>query len=233
MGFFGKDEDKGSVTTPVGSEDQGWSQKLSGDLAQKLIDFGIAGAGPMAPAAESARKALDEAGSVDAAIERVVRKTVRGAEVGGFVTGLGGFVTLPVALPANVLEFYILATRMTAQIAHLRGHDLSRADVRSAVLLTLVGTESADILTKVGTAGTGRVASFATRGLSESALMVVNKAVAFRLVSKLGTKALSKLGKFVPVVGGVIGAGLDSMLMRRIAKNAEAQFPQVAQPLSA
>ena len=32
----------------------------------------------------------------------------------GFVTSLGGFITVPVALPLNVLGFYLIATRMTA-----------------------------------------------------------------------------------------------------------------------
>jgi hypothetical protein len=30
---------------------------------------------------------------------------------------VGGFITLPVALPVNVLEFYVQATRMVGAIA--------------------------------------------------------------------------------------------------------------------
>ena len=45
------------------------------------------------------------------------------AGTGGFVTGFGGFVTMPIALPVNVAEFYFVATRMT-------GGDRGAAGVR-------------------------------------------------------------------------------------------------------
>ncbi len=56
-----------------------------------------------------------------------MRLHVVGGVVGGFVTGLGGFVTMPVALPVNIAEFYVQATRMVGAIATLRGYDVQRA----------------------------------------------------------------------------------------------------------
>ena len=69
---------------------------------------------------------------------------------------------MPIALPANVLEFYVQATRMVGAIATLRGYDVQDPRIRTAVLLTLVGSKSDDVLKKAGMAtGGGRVTSLA------------------------------------------------------------------------
>jgi hypothetical protein len=38
---------------------------------------------------------------------------------------------------------------------------------------------------------------------------------------------LTRFGKSVPLVGGVIGAGLDTYLIGRIADHAKEEFPRV------
>jgi len=195
-------------------------------LVRLLLDVGLDGRGPVASAQEVADEALREAGSREAAVRKVARAALVGGGVGGFVTGVGGFVTMPVALPANMAEFYLQATRMVGAVAALRGHDLADERIRTAVLLTLVGSRSEDVLTKAGisTAG-GRVASVALRNLPPAALMVVNKAIGFRLVRGVGERTLTRLGRGVPVAGGVVGGGLDVWMMKRIADHAMKEFP--------
>ena len=100
--------------------------------------------------------------------------------------------------------------------------------MRSAVLLTLVGGDTNDLLKKAGVVSTGRLANLAAQRLPAPALMVINKAVGFRLIGQMGTKLFSKLGKGIPVVGGVIGAGLDAYLASKIAGGAKREFPPVA-----
>jgi hypothetical protein len=151
----------------------------------------------------------------------------RGA-AGGFLTGLGGFVTMPVALPANILEFYVQATRMVGAIASLRGYDITDERIRTAVLLTLVGSKSDDVLKKAGmSTGGGRVASMALKNLPPAALMVVNKAVGFNLMRGVGGKLLTRLGRGLPVAGGFVGGGLDAYMMKKIADQAMKEFPTV------
>ena len=197
-------------------------------LVQMLLDVGLDGRGPIDSARTVADEALREAGSPEAAVSRVARRALVGGGVGGFLTGLGGFVTMPVALPVNVAEFYLQATRMVGAIATLRGYDLSDERIRTAVLLTLVGSKSEDVLKKAGisTAG-GRVASIALRNLPPAALMVINKAIGFRLMRGVGEKALSRLGRGVPVAGGIVGGGLDAWMMKKIADHAMKEFPTV------
>jgi hypothetical protein len=195
---------------------------------QQVLDLGLDGVGPYDSAAEVAERARAATPSADAAIKKVMRRHVAGGSVGGFATGVGGFVTMPVALPANVVEFYVQATRMVGAIATLRGYDVRDPRIRSAILLTLIGSHADDVLAKAGlTTGGGRMAALASRQLPPSTLFILNKAVGFRLLRGLGEKALPRLGKGVPLLGGVVGAGLDGYLMKKIAEHAQVEFPPV------
>ena len=148
-----------------------------------LMDVGLDGRGPLRPATSIADAARRRTGYPEEAVERVVRLHVVGGMVGGFVTGLGGFVTMPVAVPVNVAEFYVQATRMVGAIATLRGYDVRDPDVRTAVLLTLVGAKADEVLAKAGlTTGGGAITKLAMGKLPPAALMVINKAISFRLM---------------------------------------------------
>jgi hypothetical protein len=140
-------------------------------------------------------------------------------------------VTMPVALPANVVEFYVGATRMVAAIATLRGYDVTDAQVRTAVLLTLVGSDADEVLAKAGlTGGTGKVVALVGQQLPPAALLMVNKAIGFRLLRGLGEKAFARLGRGIPLAGGVVGGGIDVWMMKRIADHALTEFPQLDRP---
>lgn len=197
-------------------------------LIQQILALGVRGTGPYDSASTVADKALARSTDAEEAVDRVVSQHLIGGTAAGFVTGVGGFITMLVALPANVFAFYVHATRMVAAIAHLRGYDLDRAEIRTAVLLTLIGSNSADVLAKAGVPVTAGVLATATRSLPRSAVMIVQKAVGFRILRQIGQQGLSRLGRFVPVAGGVIGAGFDHAMMRRIAVQAREEFPPVA-----
>lgn len=249
MGFlgFGKDErreataDSDLLATAAGraargeplsalerAEAEPQSSGLGGaatKLITRLLDLGIDGKGPLDSADAVAEAVLATRGG-DSALKEIEKSHRRMVAVGGFVTGLGGFVTMAVSLPANVVEFYVLSTRMVAAMARVRGYDLADPHVRTAVLLTLTGTDSDDILKKVGLqAAGGRLTSMATSRLPAPALMVLNKAVGFRLIARAGGQTLARFGRAVPVAGGVLGAGLDVYLLGKIADQARAEFP--------
>ena len=198
-------------------------------LVERLLDVGIDGKGPFDPAHEIAATALKHArGDRDQALRIIVRDHRQLGAVGGFVTGLGGFFTMPLSLPANVLEFYLLATRMTAATAKVRGYDIDQPEIRSAILLTLAGADSEDLLKKAGLqAAGGKLSSLAFDRLPAPALMVLNKAVGFRLLGRIGQGTFARLGRLVPVVGGLLGAAIDVYMLGRIGKQAAKEFPPV------
>ena len=235
MGMFGRDDEPERGTTAVTKVDSGTTGEANSGAAtrmiERLMDVGIDGKGSFDSAQKVADVALAENSGAERAIDAMVRSHLKLAAAGGFVTSLGGFVTMPIALPANVLGFYLIATRMVAGLASIRGYDLSKPEVRSAVLLALVGADADDLLKKAGYVSTGRLANLAVQRLPGPALMAVNKAVGFRLLTRVGKKSVTRLGKAVPLVGGVVGAGVDTFLLKRIAGHARQEFPPRAVPL--
>ena len=63
-----------------------------------------------------------------------------------FLTGLGGIITLPIAIPANITSVIYVQMRMVAFIAHMRGFDLKDDQVRTLVYIELTGQAVSDIL---------------------------------------------------------------------------------------
>jgi hypothetical protein len=210
-----------------GPDDNGVLGNQAVRLVENVLDLGIDGKGWFDSAQEVADKALRGAGGDrEAAVDSVIRSHLAKGGIEGFVTSLGGFITLPVALPVNVLSFYVLATRMTAAIAALRGHDIAQQQIRAAVLLTLVGADADDLLRKAGMAApSGALTNLAAQRLPGPAAMVVKKGIGFRLLASVAKNTLTRFGRAVPVIGGVVGAGVDAFMLHRVAENARTEFP--------
>jgi len=239
VGIFGKHDEPPRDATEVavvsGRAMSGPTGGSAARMVERLMDVGIDGKARF----DSARRVADVAmaGHADAesSIDALVRSHLRLAAAGGFVTSAGGFVTLPIALPANVFGFYVVATRLVAGIAAIRGYDIARPEVRSAVLLSLVGADADDLLKKLPPlpgVSTGPLADLAVQRLPGPALIAVNKAIGFRLLTQFGKKSLTRFGKAVPLVGGAVGAAVDGYLLRRIADYARQEFPPKARTVS-
>lgn len=225
MGLFGRRNEPALTEQDL---ENGMTSRTASAVLRKLMDVGLDGLGPIDSAARVVDAALEAEKTPEKAIDLVVRKHQRYAASNGFITGLGGLFTMIVALPANVTGFYVVATRMVGSIAAIRGYDLNKPEVRTAILLALVGADSEDVLRKAGITSGGKLAQMAMGRLPKAALMVVNKAVAFRVSTLMGARTLGRMGRLVPVVGGFVGAGLDAYLITRIANHARQEFPPVA-----
>lgn len=200
----------------------GWEHP--GPLGRVVLDTGLDGLGPIRSAVRVAEAALGDADDSEQAIETLVRDHLALGAVGGFVTGVGGYVTLPVALSVNLAEFYLVATRMVGAIAVVRGYDVRQPEVRTAVLLTLVASRSDEVLNKEGF-GAGTLSRIGLRLMPPGALMLVNKAIFFRLLRRVNKRLFWNLGRGMPLLGGGTGAVLDSWMMARIAGQALVEFP--------
>ena len=201
---------------------------LAEKLVAQVVELGIRGAGPLSTAVESAEHHLMAAGGDrEEAIRRLVATHVRLAAASGFVTGLGGIATLPVTVPASMAGLYIIATRMTAGIAHLRGYDVETDEVRSAVLVALLGSAGAGALRDTGVEVGQRSTAVALKRLPAHALAEVDRRVGYQLVAKAGEKGMVNLTKLIPLVGGPIGAAVDGVSCKTIAGYAMRTFTPV------
>ncbi len=64
-------------------------------------------------------RASEEA--VERVINRLVKESVAASSTNGFLTGLGGFVTMPITVPANIAGALVINARLVGSIAYLRG----------------------------------------------------------------------------------------------------------------
>jgi len=197
-------------------------------LVAQVVEFGIQGLGPLSTAVQTAEEHLVTAGGDrEAAVQRLIATHVRLAAATGFVTGLGGIATLPVTVPAAMAGLYIIATRMTAGVAHLRGYDIETDEVRSGILVALLGSAGAAVLRNTGIQIGQQSTAAALQRLPGRVLTELNKRVGYRLVAKAGERGLVNLTKLVPLVGGPIGAAVDGVSCKTIAGYAMRTFPPV------
>ncbi|MEI1744993.1 EcsC family protein [Acinetobacter baumannii] len=163
-------------------------------------------------------------GSLYNQVNSLIRWQNTKAGTSGFITGLGGIITLPVAIPANVASVMYVQIRMIAAIAHMGGHNLNDDRVRSLVFVCLTGNAAKDILKDVGIVVGKKLAENAIKNISGKTITAINKKVGFRLLTKFGEKGAINLGKTIPLFGGIVGATFDSITTNTIGNIARDTF---------
>ncbi|WP_240963227.1 EcsC family protein [Antrihabitans stalactiti] len=195
-------------------------------LVDKILTAGIDGVGPWKGAQHVADEALASSSNPDDAIKRLIRTHRRQVGVSGFVTSVGGPLALVVGMPADVVSFYAAAVRITAAIAHIRGYDLDTEEVKSVVLVSLLGAGGAAAISEAGAKIGTKSAMAAIQRVPGRVLIDINKKVGFRLVTKFGQQGVINLVKIVPLVGGGVGAGVNVAGLNTIARYAKSNFPE-------
>ena len=175
------------------------------DLAYDKAVDGVPGVPGMESAEGLAKDYLNDPGSLEDAVNALIRYQVVKATASGFVTGLGGLLTLPVAIPANLASIMYLQLQMVAAIARMGGHDVRSDRVRAVCYACLCGNAATDILKGAGITVGKKLTEQAIKQLSFDVILKINRAVGFRLFTKFGQTGVINLGKAIPLVGGVIG----------------------------
>ncbi|MBF8693417.1 MULTISPECIES: EcsC family protein [Pseudomonas] len=142
----------------------------------------------------------------------------------GFVTGLGGLITLPIALPANLTSVLFVQVRMIAAIAHIGGYDIKDDRVKTLVYACLTANSVKEVLKDVGITVGNKLLMNAVKSISGQTLKAINKKVGFTLVTKMGKTGVINLGKSVPLIGGVVGGSFDAYTTNKIGNIARDTF---------
>ena len=199
---------------------------VTAGFVHHALDRAIQGAGPLDSAAVAADKQLDEQnGNVDKAIHEVIENNVRLAGAQGFVTNVGGLVTMTFTIPANLAGLALIQCRMVAGILHLRGYDLEDPRVRTAILASLLGEEQ--ILAKIKKKKLpGTPMALATAPVHDPQLSVVMaNEVASELISRVAGKKLARtVVRRIPVLGGLVGMGADGFTTWQIGRYVGREF---------
>jgi hypothetical protein len=193
-----------------------------------IADAGINGLGVLPSAEQVAADRLSKAASIEDAINSVIAWRTTYAAGTGFITGLGGIAAMPITIPVGLAASYALGANTAAAIAHLRGYDIYSEQVRTMVLLCLIGEAGEEILKTAGiTIGT-KVCQNLIKQIPGKVLIEINKKIGFRLITKAGEKGVINIMKMLPLVGGVVGGTFDGIFVNSCGKTAKKVFVQAS-----
>lgn len=198
---------------------------ISADDIMKLLDAlyakSVDGLGKVAPPIEKfAYEYISKSNDVTEAAKKMMNAQIAKCTTSGIVTGFGGLITLPIAIPANVSSVMYVQMRMIACLAYLAGYDLKSDQVQTLVYACLAGIGVAEIAKKFGIDFGKKMAIVAIKKIPGEVITKVNQKIGFRLLTKFGEKGLINLGKMIPLVGAVINGGFDLVETKAIANRA-------------
>lgn len=160
----------------------------------------------------------------ESAAKSFIKNQIAKCTTSGFLTGLGGIITLPVAIPANVSSVLYVQMRMIACLAYMGGYDTNSDQVQTLVYACLAGVSIDQILKQAGIKFGVKFGNSMVKKIPGTVLTKINQKVGFRFITKFGEKGIINLGKMVPVVGGFIGGGFDFAETKVIANRAYKMF---------
>jgi uncharacterized protein (DUF697 family) len=155
---------------------------------------------------------LQQNGILEQRVDSLIKWQVAKAATSGFVTGLGGVMTMPLTVPANIASVIYVQIRMIAAIAYMGGYDIRDDRVKSLVYICMVGNGAKELLKDMSVKA------------GEKLLTKTIEKVSIKLTSKIGEKGVTSLGKAVPVLGGVVGGSFDAVTTRLVGKVAKKIF---------
>ena len=176
-------------------------------------------------AVELANEYIERYGRTELAIDKLVSCQRRKCTTTGFVTGLGGLVSIPVTLPADLYSSLVIQVNMIVAIAVIRGYDVHSEEVKTLVYLCIVGNSIGDVLKQ---AGIKAVTDYTAKTIIPKLTVIVSQRIAAkvgsRLVVKASTKGLSSAAKMIPVLGGLIGGAYNYAEVSTYANIARERF---------
>ena len=195
------------------------------DLVHWILDQALDGVGPLSSASELAEEYRRKTYKDDAArVQALIRWAVAKNATTGFVNGLGGILTLPVTIPGSLAASLAIQAPMVGAIAEIYGHDLKDDNVRTMILLCMVGTAIEDVAKQTGIVVGKRVAIEALKALPGKVLIDINKRIGFRLLTKFGERGVVNLIKLVPLAGGAVGGTVDATICYAVGRAADKAF---------
>ena len=201
-------------------------------VVRTIADSGIDGVGPLSSAEELAREYLNDSSysSNDERVDALIRWETSKNFGSGFLTGLGGLITLPASVPAALGASWAIQARMSAAIAVIYGHDVREDRVRTFVLLTLLGNAGKEVMRQAGIKIGQRVTLALIKKIPGRMLIEINKKVGFRLLTKAGERGIVNFTKAVPIIGGLVGGTVDAIACQVVGKFAKKCFGSETPP---
>lgn len=173
---------------------------------------------------EMANDYLKKYKTKEEACKAMIRNQITKCATSGFITGFGGFITMPVTLLANITSVIYVQMRMIACTSYMAGFDLNSDQTQTLVYACLAGVAVNNVIKQAGIKFGVKFANGLIKKIPGKVLIKINQKVGFRFATKFGTKGIINLGKLIPGVGAVIGGGLDLVETKIIAERSYKWF---------
>lgn len=194
-------------------------------ILDSIYNQAMSGVGVSESVKKLAEDYLSKSGSLSDKVDSLIRWQIAKCGTTGFLTGLGGLLTLPVAISADVGVNLYVQIRMAAAIAYMGGYDVHHDKVKSFVYLTLCGNAMNKVAKKVGIEFAQKIGTnFIKKKISGEFLKKINKAVGTKVITKAGSKGVVNLTKAIPVIGGIIGGAFDAFTTNAVGEAAKRVF---------
>ncbi|EKJ92302.1 EcsC protein family protein [Bacteroides finegoldii] len=200
------------------------SQEVILNALDWAYDKAVNGVRGLDSAQDMADDYLKGEGALIDKVNSLIRWQNTKAGTSGFITGLGGLLTLPLTLPANITSVLYVQIRMVAAIAIMGGYDVKDDRVRSIVYSCIAASSAAEVAKNFGIKLGNKLAMQGIKKISGETLKKINQAVGFRLLTKFGQKGFVNLGKTIPFIGGIVGATFDVVATNTVGNVARNTF---------
>jgi len=185
--------------------------KESLKFLNQILDYGVKGVGPLSSAVELAESYKNKSSysSIPKKVNALARIEGTKNFTSGFLTSLGGIITLPVMIPISLGLNLVIQTRMVAAMAHLGGFDIEEPGVKVSIALCLLGKRGKEII-NANPSDFGNL--FRSGNLShfpKKSLLILNRIVAIQLMKVATQKGFIRVSKAIPIFGGIVGGVLD------------------------
>ncbi len=146
------------------------------------------------------------------------RKSFKSGLVGA-ITGLGGLITLPVSIPADLALSWRIQATMAFSIAYIYGHTQETTDLKTDLYLILAGDSAKEALKRFGIEVSKSVTKKAIdKYITRDVMVKIWKFVGQKIITKAGEKSLTSFMKMVPLVGAPVGFTFDWIATRTVGK---------------
>lgn len=195
------------------------------DLLDSCYQTAVNGIGKVMPPIETmAENYLSKSFYSQTAAKNMIKNQITKCTTSGFITGLGGLITLPIAVPANLASVLVVQLRMIAALAYMSGYNIHDDQTQTFIYACLAGVSVNSVLKQFGIKFGKKVAEQGVKKIPFEIIKSINKTLGFRFITLWGEKGLINLGKMIPIVGGVINGGFDFAETKIIASRAYKTF---------
>lgn len=170
---------------------------------------------------EAAASYCPEGTDKDAAADSIIQWHAAHAAGVGFAAGLPGITLMAAAVPADLMATAYIQFRMIATMAVCYGWNLKSQQMETMAIVALLGGSAAEELQKIGAQIGTNLALKAIESLPGKFLIEINKAVGFKLATKFGQTGVINLVRLAPLLGGIVGGGVNYYTTFGIGKAAK------------